>query len=444
MNSSRRSITVLAAAAALLISAACTPGGNKNNEAAPAPAGQEVSGTVEFWHFFTDREAKAIETAVADFKNKYPKVTVNITAGQDDPKMLQAISAGTGPDVGLSYSTDIVGKFCSSSAWRDLKSYIDRDKVDLNQFPETVRSYTEYRGKRCAMPFLADTYGLYYNKKLLAEAGYTAPPKTTTELAEMAKKLTKKGPDGSIEVAGFVPLVNSYEHDPSHVGASWDLQWLNKEEKSAIGTDPDWAANMQWNKELVDWYGFDALQKFTAGWGDEFSADNAFHKGQIAMMVDGEFRIAFLRDQAKEIEFGTAPWPVPPGKESRYGAGYVTGNVIGISNNSKNPEAAWELIRFLTTETDTIVKLSNSIKNVPSTKDALASSKLEADKDFQVFIDIFKHKDTQTTPPNASGPKYIELTEEFVDQWQSGKVAELKGGLAELDTKINQALELGR
>ena len=103
--------TTLLAAALLLAVTACTPGNNKNTEAAPTAT--EASGTVEFWHPFTEREAQAVETVIADFKAKYPKIDVKITGGQDDPKMLQAISAGKGPDVGLSYSTDIVGKFCS-------------------------------------------------------------------------------------------------------------------------------------------------------------------------------------------------------------------------------------------------------------------------------------------------------------------------------------------
>lgn len=438
----RRLPTVLLAAAALLIGTACTPGGNQDNQA--APAAQEASGTVEFWHFFTDREAKAIDEVIADFKSKHPKVEVKITSGQDDTKLLQAISAGQGPDVGLSYSTDIVGKFCSSGAWRDLSSYVQRDKVDVGQLPDTVRSYTEYQGKRCAMPFLADTYGLYYNKKLLADAGYQNPPKTMSELAEMAKKLTKRAADGTIEVAGFVPLLNFYEHDPAHLGPSWDLKWLTDQEKSAIGTDEDWQAMLQWHKELVDWYGYEQLQKFTAGLGDEFSADNAFHKGKVALMVDGEFRMAFLRDQAPDVQFGTAPFPVPDGEQDRYGAGYVTGNIVGISNNSKNPEAAWALIRYLTTDTEAIVKLSNSIRNIPSTRDALSSDKLQVDPDFKVFIDIFQHPNTATTPPNASGPKYIELAEEFVDAYQSGKTPDLRAGLTDLDKRIDEALQLGR
>lgn len=433
--------TALLATAVLLVGA-CTPGSSESDDV--APAGQKLSGKIDFWHFFTDREAKAIEVAVKDFERENPDVDVKLTAGQDDAKVLQAISSGTGPDVALSYSTDIVGKFCSGNAWRDLTPYIERDKVDLDQFPETVRSYTEYDGKRCAMPFLADTYGLYYNEDLLKKAGYTAPPKTMSELTDMAKKLTKRKPDGTIEVAGYLPLLNFYEHSPQHIGPSWDLQWLTEDENSAIGSDDDWAAMLKWHKELVDWYGYKNLQKFTAGLGDEWSADNAFHKGKLAMALDGEYRVAFLRDQAPDIKFGTAPLPVPDEAADRYGAGFVTGNIAGVSSKSDNPEASWALIKYLTTETDTIVELSNAIKNVPSTTDALASPDLEVDPAFQTFLDIFAHPDTATTPPNSGGPKYIELAQEYINGYLAGKATDPAQGLDDLDDRIDRALELGR
>jgi len=237
----RRNLLALSAAAVLV--AACTPATNNNDEI--APAGQEAKGTVEFWHFFTDREAKAVDQAIAGFEKAHPDIDVHVTSGQDDAKMLQAISSGKGPDVGLSYSTDIVGKFCSSNAWRDLTPYITRDKVDLNQFPRTVRAYTSYHNRRCAMPFLADVYGLYYNKTLLAQAGYSAPPKTMSELADMAKKLTKRKADGTIEVAGFLPQLNFYEHTPQHTAPLWDAKWLTKDEKSAIGIGPELGLDAQ-------------------------------------------------------------------------------------------------------------------------------------------------------------------------------------------------------
>ncbi len=71
------------------------------------------------------------------------------------------------------------------------------------------------------MPMLADDYGLYYNKKLLSDAGFSAPPKTASELTAMAKSSTVRNPDGTIKVAGFVPLAGFYENAAAHYAPSW-------------------------------------------------------------------------------------------------------------------------------------------------------------------------------------------------------------------------------
>src|SRR3954454_13791708 len=132
----RRVIALFGATlAAAMLATGCTPG------RAPAPLASptaEPAGTIEVWHFFTDREAKAIADVVHDFEATHPKIHVVIKDGQDDSKMTQAISAGQGPDLGLSYSTDIVGKFCHSGAWLDLRPYIARDHVDMSKIPASV------------------------------------------------------------------------------------------------------------------------------------------------------------------------------------------------------------------------------------------------------------------------------------------------------------------
>jgi len=437
-TSAARNRLVALAAIILAASTACTP---SSPEKPAAPAGVEPSGAVVLWHFFTDREAAALDSVIADFKTKYPKVQVEVRSGQDDTKMLQAIGAGQGPDVGLSYSTDAAGQLCNSGAWIDLKQYAERDKVEIGKFPEAVRNYTQYKGKRCAMPFLADTYGLYYNKAFFAEAGVTAPPKTLAELSDLAKKLTKRRADGTIERAGFLPLAGFYENSASHMYPMVGAAWLKADGTSAIGSDPAWQELLRWQKELVDWFGYDKLEKFRASLGDEWSADNAFHKGQVAMMIDGEFRIAFLRDQAKDVQFGTAPLPV--NNPERYGIGYVTGNILGVSKTAKNPEAAWALVRYLSTDTGAIVKLANLIKNVPTTTDALANpGDLANDADFKAFIDMFKNPNSPHVPSTAIGPAMEETMGEFMQKWQSGSAPDLNAGLKGVDENINKQLQL--
>src|SRR5262245_46844503 len=108
----RRALGVLSlAAVGALVVAACTPA---PKQAAPPPSPTaEPSGTVESWHPLTDREGDAMESIIKDVQASHPKITVTSKGGQDDEKMTQAIGAGTGPDVGVSFSTDIVGKFCA-------------------------------------------------------------------------------------------------------------------------------------------------------------------------------------------------------------------------------------------------------------------------------------------------------------------------------------------
>jgi len=294
------------------------------------------------------------------------------------------------------------------------------------------------------MPLLSDTYGLYYNKTLLAAAGYTAPPKTMNELAEMAKKLTKKNPDGSIKVAGFVPTLGFYENAPAHFAPSYGAKWLQPNGASAIGTDPVWRSWLAWEKSLTDWYGADSLTKFTAGAGQEFSADNDFETGRIAMAMDGEYRTAFIASEHPELKYGTAPFPTADDKTDLYGGGYVTGNIIGITKGAKNPNAAWELLKYLTTDAGALVKLANAVKNVPTTLPALHSPDLAVDANYKTFVDVFANPHSATTPASPNGGAYQNTFQDFVIKWQNGKVSDLSAGLADVDKQIDAALKLGQ
>ena len=421
-----------------LLTTACTPAPKETTIADP---GTKVQGSVELWHFFTEREAAAIDTVVKDFQSTHPDIKVTVKSGQDDSKVTQAIGAGNGPDIGLSYSTDIVGKFCSSGAWVDLMPYLKRDNVDLSQLNATTRSYTEFGGKRCAMPFLADAYGIFYNKDLFAKAGIAGPPKTLDELTEDAKKLTVKNPDGSLKTVGFLPLFDFYENAAAHLAPAVGAKWLTPDGKSAIAADPTWKTLLTWQKNLVDWYGYDNLQKFRAGLGDEFSADNAFQKGQVAINVDAEYRLAFVKDQAPNLKYGVAPLPTT--SAATYGGGYVTGNIMGISKNAKNPEAAWELIKYLTTNDAAVTKLAGLLKNVPTTAKSLADPSIAADPDFKTFVDIFANPNSSTTPPSASGPAYQETFGTFLTSWQAGKVKDLNAGIVAADKQVTSVMTLG-
>ncbi|GLX01655.1 extracellular solute-binding protein [Microtetraspora sp. NBRC 16547] len=433
-------LPAISAAVGLALVTACTAGTES-----PGPALKSTTAndpvTIEFWHGFSaDNELKAFEDTLAGFKQKFPWITVKATKAIQDDQILQAVRGGNPPDVALSFTTDSVAQFCKAGIFQDLNPYLSTSKIDAaTLFPKVIAEYTQYQGKRCVMPMLADTYGLYYNKKLMK--GHE-PPKTLSELADLTKKLTVRDPDGTIKVAGFVPTSQMYENAPIHTGVMVGAKWTNPDGTSAIGSDPAWRTLMKWQKDLTDWFGYDKLEKFRKGFGDEWSADNPFQKGKVAMAIDGEWRNAMITADAPDLEYGTAPLPVADDQRQRYGAGFIAGTVIGIPRGAKHQEAAWELVKYLTTDTDALVTLSNAIKNVPSTLPALQSPKLDKDQNFQTFLDVFANPNSSTLPAHINSVFNQQTLQEAQILWESGRAPDLDALLAGVDKKIDEKLTL--
>jgi multiple sugar transport system substrate-binding protein len=425
-----------------LVVGACGGGSDddksKDSQSNAATSAKPV--TITFWVGFEQRELGVIKDAVAAFHKEHPNITVKTVGAVSDDKIIAAIRGGNAPDAVQSFSADNTGAFCSSGGWIDLKPKMNRDKISAADFPKPVQSYTQFEGTRCALPMLADTYGLYYNKKLFAKAGLKDPPKTMSQLADYAKKLTTKDSKGKLDVVGYDPAQGFYENAPAHYAPLFGAQWVNADGKSSLAASPGWTEFLNWQKGLVDFYGYDALRRWQAGAGEEFSPQNAFERGKLAMAMDGEFRTAFIKAEHPELDYGTAPMPVSDSHPELYGAGYVTGNIVGIPKSAQNKDAAWELIRYLTTDDHALAILSNGLRNVPTTIASLKSSELAPDPQFKVFMDIFAHPQTATTPITAAGSANQELFQNMVVKHQAGKVPDLPAALATTDKQIDAQL----
>jgi multiple sugar transport system substrate-binding protein len=417
--------------------------GDGADNAAGAPAAKPEAlepADITLWVGFTQRELGVFKDAVKLFEQKNPGINVKVVGGINDDKIVAASRGGKAPDVAQSFSADNSGAFCSSGAWIDLKQYMERDGISDEIFPPAPRSYTQFDGTRCALPMLADAYGLYYNEDMLKKAGLDGPPKTASELTDYAKKLTVKNPDGSLKVVGFNPVMNWYSNTPANFGPMFGGKWVDDAGKSTLGSDPAWEKLLKWQKDLVDWYGYDNLVKFQAGLGDEFSPSNAFEKGKVAMNVDGEWRTAFIADEAPDLPYNTAPVPADDDNPDLYGGGYTTGNIAGIPKTAKHPEQGWALLKFLTTDDEAMVLLSNGLRNVPTTSSSAKSPDLKPDPKFDTFVKIFENDNTTTTPVTAAGSAPVELFNSFTNKWQAGSVDDLKAGLQNVDKAIDAQL----
>ncbi|MEU4329767.1 extracellular solute-binding protein [Nonomuraea dietziae] len=443
-----RFVPLAVAGLTVLALTACTAGKEAPPSlgAQPKPSGSASqalpAATIELWHGFqTDAEVKAFEEAIAGFNKKFPQITVKTTKAVQDDQITQAIRSGKAPDVAASFTTDNVALWCKTGAFQDLTAVVKQDGIDLSVLPAASRSYTEFEGKRCMMPLLADAYGMFYNKALMKG---NEPPKTLSELTRLTKELTVRDPDGTIKVAGFIPSFQYYENSPSHLAPMVGAKWYDDDGTSAIGSDPAWKQLLTWQKELVDWYGYANLEKFRRSLGDEWGSAHPFFKGKVAMIVDGEWRNAMIANdsKAKSLDYGTAPLPVADDKPDLYGSGFTAGTVIGVPKGAKNPQHAWELIKHLTTDTDSLVTLSNALRNVPTTKAAMESPRLAADANFKTFLDIFAHPKTSTLPASVNSVFNQDSLSTFLVTWEKGAVKDLDAGLKGVDKRINDKLKL--
>jgi multiple sugar transport system substrate-binding protein len=388
-------------------------------------------------------ELKEFKKVVAEYDQKNPNVEVNVVGGINDTKILAALRSGNAPDVVSSFSSQNVGVYCPSGGWIDLSPYLKKDKINVNIFPAASRYYTQYKGIRCALPLLADDYGFYYNKALFKQAGLTRPPKTFSELTAYAKKLTKKNADGTFKVVGYDPNPTFYHGGAgiSPYGTLVGATYFDGNGKSNLSRDPGWTRLLKWQKSLIDFYGYDALVKWQTGAGDEFSSSHAFETGKLAMMLDGEWRVAFLKNEHPELKYGTAPMPVDDAHPELYGSGYINGTIIGIPKAGKNREEAWKLVKYLTTNDHALAKFSNGIRNVPSTKSSARSKELIPDKNFSTFLKIFTNPHSTTTPITPIGQDHLQTFTDFYVKWYAGKVKNLNAGLRDVDKTIDSKIK---
>ncbi|MFL5952192.1 MAG: extracellular solute-binding protein [Gaiellaceae bacterium] len=400
--------------------------------------------TITIWVGWSARELKAFKSIVAEYDNKHPDVNVKVVGGINDDKITAAIRSGNVPDIVSSFTSANVGSYCKSGAWIDLKPLLSKDHLDVNVFPKTSQYYTQYNGKRCALPLLADVYGFYYNKTMFKAAGIKSPPKTMSQLTADAKKLTKRAKNGSLKVVGYDPFLGFYAGntpDLSTYAPLFGAKYINGSGHSVLATDPAWSRMLKWQKSLVDWYGYKNLQKFDAGAADEFSASHAFEIGKLAMMMDGEWRVAFIKAEHPSLNYATAPAPVDDAKPNLYGAGAVNGTIIGIPKGVKHKDAAWDLLKYLTYNAHPLALFSNAIRNVPTTKESLHSREIKPDAHFKTFLTIFTNPNSTTTPITAAGNAYGTLIQAFAVKWQAGHAGDLHKGLQKLDKQIDAQLK---
>ena len=161
---------------------------------------------------------------------------------------------------------------------------------------------------------------------------------------------------------------------------------------------------LKWQKSLVDWYGYDKLRKFTAASADEFGASNDFEIGRVAMQYDGEWRTAFIKAEHPEVAYTTAPFPAADSQPAQYGSGPIAGDIVAIPKGSKHPDEAWLLIKYLASDTDAVVGLSNRLRNLPTTRAANTLAEARARPALRAVLQDLHEPQEPVQPAHADRP----------------------------------------
>ncbi|MEH7306826.1 ABC transporter substrate-binding protein [Neobacillus drentensis] len=306
-------------------------------------------------------ESALLKEVLADFEQEHPNIKVKheVIADQYMDVMKTRLIGGEGPDVFYLDAFEAPG-LIQTGALEPLDGYVKKD-FDVADFEKPLIKAFQHDGKTYGFPKGYSTLALYYNKKMLAEAGVEVP-KTWDELKEASKKLTKGkevyGFGQNPELARTLFIANS-------------LGGHAVKDNQANFTDPKVVEALQ---SYVDQHLKDKTaaqpSEVGAGWTGEM-----FGQGKAAMVIEGNWAIPYLQNTFPNIEFGTAEVPTINGKQ-----GTMAFTVSYVMNSaSKKKEAAWELISYLTGK-EGMEKWTSKGFELPSRKSVAAKNGFDKDE----------------------------------------------------------------
>ena len=262
----------------------------------------------------------------ASFEEAYPWITVKSVGNVDDTKMLAAINSGTPPDAALSFSFDNVGQVLSERGVAGPHAVHGGDRLRRESVPGVGHRVHELRWQhlRAAVPdrrvrALLQHRHVREGRHHRAAEDHVASSSRRRRSSRCSTTTDRSRSPGSCRTWRTTRPTSSRSPRCSAPSGT-----TTTGRSSAVNSDPAWQDMANWQKELVDFYGYDNLQRFVAGQGDEWGEEQDFQTGRVAMTIDGEWRTSenFMGDPPA-VPYMTAPFPVPDDQRRhvRHGSG---------------------------------------------------------------------------------------------------------------------------
>jgi multiple sugar transport system substrate-binding protein len=405
------------------------------NNFAFAQAQKEVTLRLIAWGNPT--EVKAREATLKRFEELHPNIKVKFihTPTNYLDKLQTMLAAGDAPDV-IYIGNGDYRWFADAGQLMPLDSFIKRDKLNLSDvFPMALKIWN-YNGKQYGFPADFPNQELFYNVTMFKSAGLPLPSSdwndsswTWKRFLEYAQKLTKKDPTGRVVQWGY-RVDNSFRGWWVWVSTNGG-ELFSKDGKRTLIAEPASVGAFQFLQDLIYKYKVAPTMELANTMGGY----DMFLGGNLGMTTYWP-AIGYMRENIKTFEWDVMPHPF---KVRKACAGGGSGHVI--SSQTKHPEEAWTLVKWLISEE--CVKIWTEIMGIvpPLKSVAYSSAFLKPDlppKHIMVFVEGAKY--LRPDPPHPKFKEVSQLISQDLDYILLNK-APAKEVLKELAKKIDKILQ---
>lgn len=252
---------------------------------------------------------------IAEFTKQHPEAKINFTSvpfKNYTDTLLTRFAANEPPDIVHLPSAALL-QFASND-WLEPLDELFKD-TDIPQKWTKLQQNMVLNGKTQGLLLLGYGFNLYYNEKLLTDAGVQVPT-TPEELLAAAKALTKNG------IYGFGSTTVEMDN------------MFNEASSFIVGEGQSWVKDGQYNltdpavvKALDD---YRALLKLSPQGVSVEQKRQLFFDGKIAMIIDGPF----IYGQAKSDKSAVAPYVKVAPSPFKVSPGNISNNLSMAKNIS--------------------------------------------------------------------------------------------------------------
>jgi N,N'-diacetylchitobiose transport system substrate-binding protein len=324
--------------ATALVAAACGGGASTNNAA-------DETGTLTVWLMNGSAPASVIDGVNADFKAKYPNVTVKVELQQwgDIGTKLDTGFAGSNPPDVVELGNTLVAKYAAAGALSDIsgkKSSFDNSSTWLQSLTDSCT----LGGKLYCVPYYAGSRAIIYRKDLFASAG-VQPPDSLDGLLTVGQKLMAAHSSDPNFSALYFPGKYWY--------AALPFIWDN-------GGDIATQSGGKWQGSLNtsdSQQGLTTLSKLVSSLskadktGDEAKQDAAFAQGHIAMIIANGWEVGVITDPKAgdpKLADKLGAFPIPSHKAGQTAPVFLGGSDLAVAKKSTHQNLANAWIALLT------------------------------------------------------------------------------------------------